>query len=71
MKVDTTVSEKLLRSNTKSTINIANILKLDKCYFNVADQRSNNADPTSKIKQNPKSNFQRYTTLIQNLAYEK
>ena len=43
----------------------ANISTADQCCFNVVDQRRNNVDPTLKMKQNPTSDFQRYTTLIQ------
>ena len=43
----------------------ANILTLDQPCFNVVHQRWNNAAPTLKMKQNPTSDFQRCTTLIQ------
>ena len=43
----------------------ANISTSDQRCFNVLDQRWNNVDPTLKMKQNPKSDFQRCTTLIQ------
>ena len=33
--------------------------------ISTSDQRWNNVDPTSKMKQNPTSDFQRCTTLIQ------
>ena len=45
--------------------NPANISTSDQRYFNVVDQRWNNVDPTLKMKQNPTSDFQRRTTLIQ------
>ena len=37
----------------------------DQRCFNVVDQRWNNVDRTLKMKQNPTSDFQRWTTLIQ------
>ena len=37
----------------------------DQRCFNIVDHRSNNLNPTLKMKQNPKSDFQRRTTLIQ------
>ena len=43
----------------------ANISTSDQRCFNVVDQRWNNIDPTLKMKQNPTSDFQRCTTLIQ------
>ena len=43
----------------------ANISTSDRRCFNVVDQRWNNVDPTLKMKQNPTSDFQRCTTLIQ------
>ena len=43
----------------------ANISTSDQRCFNVVDQRWNNVDPTLKMKQNPTSDFQRRTTLIQ------
>ena len=43
----------------------ANISTSDQRCFNVVDQRWNNVDPTLKMKQNPMSDFQRCTTLIQ------
>ena len=43
----------------------ANISTSDQLCFNVVDQRWNNVDPTLKMKQNPTSDFQRCTTLIQ------
>ena len=43
----------------------ANISTSDQRCFNVLDQRWNNVDPTLKMKQNPKLDFQRCTTLIQ------
>ena len=43
----------------------ANISTSDQCCFNVVDQRWNNVDPTLKTKQNPTSDSQRCTTLIQ------
>ena len=43
----------------------ANISTLDQRCFNFVDQRWNNVDPTLKMKQNPTSDFQRCTTLIQ------
>ena len=35
------------------------------CCFNIVDQRWNNLDPTLKIKENPTSDFQLCTTLMQ------
>ena len=43
----------------------ANISMSDQRCFNVVDQRWNNVDSTLKMKQNPMSDFQRRTTLIQ------
>ena len=43
----------------------ANISTSDQRCFNVVDQRWNNVDRTLKMKQNPTSDFQRCTTLIQ------
>ena len=43
----------------------ANISTSDERCFNVVDQRWNNVDPTLKMKQNPTSDFQRYTKLMQ------
>ena len=43
----------------------ANISTLDQRCFNFVDQRWNNVDPTLKMKQNPTSDFQCCTTLIQ------
>ena len=42
-----------------------NISTSDQRCFNVVDQRWNNVGPTLKMKQNPTSDFQRCTTLIQ------
>ena len=50
----------MLRSNIP-----ANISTSHQGCFNVADQRWNNVDPTLKRKQNPTSDLQRCTTLIQ------
>ena len=41
------------------------VMKLSSQHFKVVDQRWNNIDPTLKMKQNPTSDFQRCTTLIQ------
>ena len=43
----------------------ANISTSDQRCFNVVDQRWNNVDPTLKMKENPTSDFQRCTKLIQ------
>ena len=43
----------------------ANISTSDQRCFNVVDQCWNNVDPKLKMKQNPTSDFQRWTTLIQ------
>ena len=43
----------------------ASISTSDQRCFNVVDQRWNNVDTTLKMKQNPTSDFQRCTTLIQ------
>ena len=43
----------------------ANISTSDQRCFNVVDQRWKNVDPTLKMKQNPTSDFQCCTTLIQ------
>ena len=43
----------------------ANISTSDQRCFSVVDQRWNNVDPTLKMKQNPTSDSQRCTTLIQ------
>ena len=43
----------------------ANISTSDQRCFNVVNQRWNNVDSMLKMKQNPTSDFQRYTTLIQ------
>ena len=43
----------------------ANISTSDQRCFNIVDKSWNNVDPTLKMKQNPKSDFQRCTTLIQ------
>ena len=43
----------------------ANISTSDERCFNVVDQRWNNVDPTLKMKQNPTSDFQRCTKLMQ------
>ena len=45
--------------------NPRNISTSDQSCFNVVDQRWNNVDPTLKMKQNPTSDFQRCTMLIQ------
>ena len=45
--------------------NPANISTSGQRYFNFIDQGWNNADPTLEMKQNPTSNFQRCTALIQ------
>ena len=46
-------------------MNPANISTSDQSCFNVVDQRWKNVDPTLKMKQNPTSDFQCCTTLIQ------
>ena len=43
----------------------ANISTSDQHCFNIVDKRWNNVDLTLKRKQNPTSDFQRCTTLIQ------
>ena len=43
----------------------ANIATSDQRCFIAVVQRWNNVDPTLKMKQNPTSDFQRCTTLIQ------
>ena len=43
----------------------ANVSTSDQRCFNVVNQRSSNIDPTRKIKQNPTSDFQCCTILIQ------
>ena len=43
----------------------ANISTSDQRCFNIVDQSWNNVDPTLKMKQNPTSDFQRCTMLIQ------
>ena len=45
--------------------NPANILMSDQRCFNIVNQHWNYVDPTLKVKQNPKSVFQRCTTLYQ------
>ena len=42
----------------------ASISTLDQRCFNVVDQSWNNVDLTLKMKQNPMSDFQRYTTSV-------
>ena len=44
---------------------LTNISTSEQCCFNVVDQHWHNIDPTLKMKQNPASDFQRCTTLIQ------
>ena len=59
------LSKFLRKTFLQKTISPANILTSDHRCFNVVDQRWNNVDPTLKMKQNPTSDFQRCTTLIQ------
>ena len=41
------------------------VMKVPSQHFNVLDQRWNDINRTLKMKQNPTSDFQRFTTLIQ------
>lgn len=53
------------------TFDQANISIPGQRCFNVVNQRWNNLDLMLKIKQNPKSVFQCYPTLIMNVLHKK
>ena len=59
------LSKFLREAFLQKTISPANISTTDHRCFNVVDQRWNNVDLTLRMKQNPTSDFQRCTTLIQ------
>ena len=54
-----------LKNIRQNNLNPANISTSDQRCFNVVDQSWNNVDRTLRMKQNPTSDFQRCTTLIQ------
>ena len=63
LKSSTLIQNISLNVSLSSPISFRATISLpDQCCFNAVDQRSNNVDPTLKMKQNPTSDFQRCTS---------